>query len=349
MNYQALAGLETQQQLKLLNEAIDFEFKNMALAADMAPDWVLHNTGATIRSHKEAAGAPDMARIKSFLATKYAVPSDNPQLTDVANQFAQFIHQLPEVDLGYQLLFDTVDLRNSSHDHFDVVDTKAGLTWSQRKPGTDIKIRKNITESATTVPYVEYADGLGLQDTWLQFNQFWKIEDAVNEFRATAFDKMAEIHYGLLTALGSGVNQAFDTDDVTTANKAMGSMLRALAASGLGVSQNTRAYAVCEVEQVGRLEKMLTAQRGSAIVDQGTVNQPLSVRIAGVIGTTHIPAGHSGWYLVIPGRKLKRGVWMDLTTEQQRNAIASATDIVGRFQQNAVVGSTDQVRRCLFA
>ena len=106
---------------------------------------------------------------------------------------------------------------------------------------------------------------------------------------------------------------------------------------------------VCSPEKVGRMEKVLTAQRGSAIVEQGTVSQPLVHRIAGIIGTTHVAANDTGSYLVLPGRKIKRGVWKDLTIEDTRNAYTSATDLVGVGQFNAAIGDTSQIKRCKYA
>lgn len=346
IKYDRLASLSDEQRLKVLAGAIDFELKKPQLALEMAKSQVLANN---VKGMK-AANDVGFDRIKSFFATKYATSSDNPELTDLANEFEQFFHSnMPEFDMGFELLFDMVDLRNSTHDHFDILDTSAGLTWTQHKPGEITKIRRAISESKTTVNHLEFRDGLGLLDTWLKFNQFWTIDEAIAEFRATYYDKMASHHYGLLTALGSGVNVAFSTDDVTTANNAAAAILRAMRNKGVGASQASGFYAVCEPEQVGRLEKMLTAQRGSAIVDQGTVGQPLAYRIQGIIGTTHIPASHGSWYLVLPGRKLKRGVWQDMTVESTRNAYAKAEDLVGVGMFNAAIGDSDQVRRVAFS
>ena len=118
---------------------------------------------------------------------------------------------------------------------------------------------------------------------------------------------------------------------------------------GYAAGQNAVFYAVCAPEHLGRIERMLTAQRGSAMVDYGTVGQPLAYSIGGVISTTHVPANSSGYYLVLPGRKLKRGVWKDLTVESARNVYVSAEDIVGVGQYNAAIGDSDQVRRVLFS
>lgn len=345
-------GEDTQKQLQMLAGAASFEMNKVPMAMELAGKAVL-SMSPNLKG-LQAANAPTFERIRSYLGQKlygekYSTPDDNPVLNDIANQFEQFFHtNMPELDMAWTLLFDLVDLRNSTHDHFDIIDTNAGLSWNQRKPGEPVKIRRNFSESKTTIDYLEFSDGLGILDVWLQFQQFWNVDEALAEFRATYFDKMAKLHYGLLTALGTGVDQAFDTDDPTTANAAAAAIIRNVRSSGVPID-NPTFYAVCAVEKVGRLERMLTAQRGSAIIDNGTLNEPLAHRIGGIVGTTHIPSSDTGWYLVLPARKNKRGLWMDLQVEDARNAYVSATDLVGRGQYNAAIGDSNQIRRCLYA
>lgn len=349
INWKAYQQVAPDQRMAALKAAIGYELSRVAFLYDALGKTAVQRTGNIVGMPGAANDDVD-ARIKTALARKYATSADNPELNDPANDMAAFFHEnMPEMDMGWEMLFDLVDLRGSTHDYFDIISTSAGLAWTQREPGAAVKIRKNITESKTLVDVLEFADGLGILDRWLQFQQFWRIDEAIAEFRSTYYDKQAAMHYGLLTALGAGVDEAFATDDVTTANNGAATILRATRDKGYNLGGNVGFYAVCAVEKVGRLEKMLTAQRGSAIVDQGTVSQPLTARIQGVIGTTHVPAADTGWYLVLPGRKIKRGVWKDLTTEQGRNIEKSATDIVGVGQFNAAIGDTAQVRRCKFA
>lgn len=347
INFNKLKGLPMAEQLKALASGIAYEMAKPQLALELAKNSVLASGGNVSGLD---AKAPSFERIKSFLAMKYGTSSDTPELSAVANEFEQFFHtNMPAMDMAFTQLFDVVDLRNSTHDHFDILDTNAGISWTQREPGGKTQIRRAITEAKATVSVLEFSDGLGLLDRWLQFQQFWNIDEAIAEFRAKYYEKKAELHYGLFTALGAGVDTAFSTDDVTTANAAAATIIRNTKSSGYSVGDNPSFYAVCAPEKVGRLEKMLTAQRGSAMVDQGTVGEPLAHRIAGIIGTTHVPAADTGWYMVLPGRKIKRGDWKDLTVESARNAYVSAEDLVGVGQYNAAIGDSNQVRRVKYA
>lgn len=338
---------------KAIANGVAFELKKAALAPDIAGRRAVGNI-------VRAKGMPELSpltpdQIKSALrqklaGQKYSTPDADPILTDVANEFEEFIHtNMPDLDMAFQVLFKLKDLRGSTHDHFDIIDTSKGITWRQRKPGEPIKLRKNFSESKSTVNYVEYAEGVGILDQWLQFNQFWNIEEVVAEFVALYYRKMAEVHYGLFTALGSGVDESYSTDDVKTANAAAATILRNMDSDGRAVGDNPTFYAVTNPENVGRLEKMLTAQRGSAIVAQGTVDQPLVHRIGGIISTVHVDSDDTGWYLVLPERKIQRGVWMDMTMESTRDITVSAEHMVGRGQYNAAIGNSDQVRRVKFS
>ncbi len=349
-DFKKLGGLPEDQRIKALAEAVNMELG-------------LVNDFLSIQGGKSAAGRavvvpgtarkdlmPSHAAVKAHLGAKYATPGDNPVLGDVATRVESFFHtNMPEVDLGWTNLFTYFDLRSSNQDSFEIIDTSAGVTFKQRAPGEKVEIRRNINEDSLSVKYVTYADGVGILDDWLRFQKFWQVEQVVAEFRAQAWDKMAEIHYGLFTALGSGINVAFDTDDTRTFNKAAASLLRGVRASGYAAGQNAGLWIVTSPEQVGRVTKMLEATRGSLIVGYNANSQPIAYNVAGVIATTYVDAADAGYYLVLPNRKIQRANWMDLSIESNRDIYKRAQDWVGTMQFNAAIGDTAQVRRVLFA
>ncbi len=169
------------------------------------------------------------------------------------------------------------------------------------------------------------------------------------EFRAKAWDKKAELHYGLFTALGAGINQAFDADDTKTFNAAAASILRGVRAKGYGAGQHTKFDILCAAEHLGRVNLMLEAQQGSARVAFQAGAQPISYSVRNVVSTTFVPSNSSGYYLVLPGRKIQSGNWKDLSVEQNRDIYTRAQDIVGTEQFNAAIGDSAQVKRVLFS
>lgn len=339
------------EQLKALEQAINTDFNLPALFGELGGSPRI----ATVDGIKVIGGkdgnlvVPSVERVKAHLSTKWAVPGDNPNLVDASNRVVEFFHtNMPDMDLGYQQVFDLVDMRSSNQDSFDILDANQGITFGQVKPGAEVKIRRGVTDSKMSVSVCTFADGVGILDDWLRFQKWWAVSDTVAEFNAKAWDKRASWHYDLFTALSSGVDVAFDTDDTKTLNKAAAKILRAVKAKGYGAGSNAGFVILCAPEDVGRITKMLTATAGSLIVAYQANVQPITVRVQAVIATANLPSNIGGYYLVLPGRKLKSGNWKDLTIESARNIYVSANDYVGKFQANAAIGDTDQVARVKF-
>lgn len=351
IKFNALAQLPDDQKFKALAQAISLELQKPALLQDMMEGKsALCGRQAYLLNDADRPKAPTAEQIKNYLARKWTVGSDTPALMGVATEVESFWHSnMPEIDTGYEAAFDFMDLRASGYDHFDLIDTNAGISFNQVKPGQEVKIRRAISETQTVVKYLEIADGLGLLNDWIRFNKFWNIDEAVAEFRAKFYDRKAELHYGLLTALPSGVNVPFDTDDAKTFNNAAAALFRALRERGYGLGQNPSLLIFAPPEQAGRINKMLMATQGSQIVSMGTLSQPIAFTVRAVITSTHIPANSTGYYLVLPGRKIKRADWQDLTVVSDNNIYTNATDWVGRGKFNAIIGDQAQVRRVLFA
>lgn len=345
-------------QLKALKQAIDTEFGLPGNFLDIAGSAAGRMFGSKSGGHGAgvhllSASQPNFVtqdQVKAHLSRKWATPGDNPILEDVSGRVTSWFHtNMPELDIGWTNLFQTVDLRGSNQDSFEIIDTNAGIAYEQYAPGAKIKIRREFSEAKATVKYLTFGDGIGILDDWLRFQRFWNIEQVVSESRAKAWDKQAELHYGLFTALGAGVNQAFATDDTQTFNAAAAKIIRDIHGQGYGVGQNAQFWILCAPEHVGRILKMLEARSGSNLVAYNTNAQPLAYSVAGVIASPYVPANSTGYYLVLPGRKIQRGVWKDLTVESDRDIYSRAQDWVFHMQFNAAIGNSAQVRRVLFA
>jgi hypothetical protein len=350
-NLKALATLPADQKLKHLAQAVNFELGLVNNYIDVCGGAVKHGRNVSLIGGEKAANADAFAhQVKTFLGQKYTTNSDTPTMSDLAGRVVSFFHtNMPEIDLAWTNLFQLVDMRGIPQDHFDIIGTNAGVTFTQRAPGERIEVRRNITEAVTLVKYVTYGAGLGILDEWLQFQKFWNVEQAVAEFRAQAWDKMAAIHYGLLTAQSTGIDVAFDTNDSKTFNNAAGALFRAVRNSGYAAGANAPLWIVTSPEQKGRVLAMLESTQGSLYLASQNGAQPIAYNVAGVIASTYVAANDTGYYLVLPGRKMQRGNWKDLTLESDRDIYTRAQDWVGHMQFNAAIGDTAQVRRVKFA
>jgi hypothetical protein len=359
-NLSRLRSLPQDQQKAALRGMVAFGLMLPHMATDMlgakAPLVFRHGESRMKGATHGPVALPTDGEIKAwltgdsaakFFGAKWAVPGDNPQLTDTANAFHQFFHELPALDLGYQSLYDFVDMRGSSETTFEVINSNLGITWSRIDGGGNLKPNREIGEGSVNISYVTYGAGLGIQDDWFRFNKFYLVEDAVREFQAKYFALHANAHYGLLTALGAGVNTAFATNDQLTLNNAAATIARAMEPKGYA-SGSMQFDIVTSPEQAGRLLLMLEARQGSAFVAMQN-RQPIAWTIRNLIVSTRITAADTGYYLVLPGLRMKRGQWLDPTLESDRVAAAAATDWYARAQFNAVIADTAQVRRVLFS
>lgn len=349
--YQNLAKVPSgQQRLKALAEAISLDLLLPQMYLDLQGGKAANQNDvhAAPGRHQKDFALPTVDSIKAYLGQKYTTPSDTPALSDVAASVSTVFHSnMPAMDLGWTNLFTIHDLRSSGSDSFEILDTNAGVTFQQRAPGEEVKVRRNIYEALLTVKMLEFADAVGILDVWLDYQKWWNVSNVVSEFVAKAWDKKAEFHYQLIQALGAGIDENFATDATQTFNNAASSIVRNL--DGKGIPTNGPFKILTSPERVGYILKMLEAQRGSNAVAFGASVQPLAYTVDQVIATPKVPSNADGYYLILPGRKLQSGNWKDLGTESDRDIYKGAEDIVARMRFNAAVGEQHQVRRVKFS
>lgn len=268
------------------------------------------------------------------------VPSD-PNLAGVPSVINVFANSAEE-DFGYERLFDFVDMRKSAAKTFEILDASNGITFEQIKEGEPIKVR-GISTAKTSVGYLKYAGGLGFLDDWFRFNQYYLMDDVLRDVRLKYLATMAQVHYALLTALGSGVNQAFATDDVTTINNACAKILTDIKGKGYAAGENPVFKIAAGTGLKARIAKALAA----AFALPNANNNQIAYRIGEVIATTEL--ADDKYYVILPGVKMKRAVWDDLNAESKRDALRRAEDMTWEGKFNAAIGDAAQVRRCSLA
>ena len=362
LNFAALAGLPAAEARTELFNGIKGALLMMPMMLDLM---------GTTRAVKAAASgderitgpdlpAPTLDEVKAYLVsgkaarfmggTKWAVPADNPALVQTGSNMIQFFHEnIRDIDIGWQALFDYVDMMGSNQDHFDLITTSLGFTWEQMKPGGAIKPRREIAEGKTSVGYLTVGEGFSLLDDYIRFNKFYVVAEILSEFYGTYWDQKASLHYSLITGIGAGIDVNFATDAQTTFNAAAAKILRAADGKGYSVGSNAQLDILVSPEKSGLILSMLDAQRGSPMVAYGVAKQPVAFSVRNVIVSTKVSASDTGYYLVLPGRKLKRADWTALTIESKREPSVSAEDWYGRGQYNAIVGDQAQIARVKYA
>jgi len=244
-------------------------------------------------------------------------------------------------DRGYEMLFDEVDMRTSNNDTFEVLDISGGVTFFQQVTGEEVKMSKIPSSAKTLVSYLRFSGGLNILDDWIRFNKFYLIDRLFGDTIKKWWTKKATIFYGLLTALGSGINEAFATDDVTTINNACSTILTNLEAAGYDVDENAQFVITCNPKLRSRIFKAIAA----TFVMPNTNNNQLVYNISAVVSTTKI--ANTSYYVSLPGVKNQRGEWEDLNArpaQRDERLLGAAHIWTGSY--NGIIGEAKQHRRC---
>jgi len=244
-------------------------------------------------------------------------------------------------DRGYEALFAEVDMRQSTSKTFEIANITGGITFYQINPGEEAKLSQLPTAGKVDVGMLRFIGGFAILDDWLRFNELYKIADLTSDTVTRWYDQKANLFYGLIEALGAGVNQAFVTDDVTTINNACSQIIVDMEAAGYAVSAASKFYITCHPSLLARVYKALAA----VFTMPNTNNNQIVYNIAGVIPSAKIAA--TSYYVSLPGLKAKRGEWEDLNTRPaQRNELVLGADHVWTGAYNGAIAETKQFRRC---
>ncbi len=269
-------------------------------------------------------------------------PSDAPDLMNlnkpvVADVFHTGVVD-PLLDYGFEDLFGFVDMRNAGQEYFDILDVTNSITFAERKTDQPAKVY-GITSGSSKVTLMDIAAGIGIMDRWIDYAQFWNLNDAIIESRSKFYDKQATDHYALLAAITADQNQAFATDDITTINNACANILNDCAGKGFVLTGNEVFELRANILLKQRIEKAFALTFNSPNTDANqlvfTVNRKYTTKLAS-----------TSYYVGLPMRKAKRGIWKDLYAESQRDAAKGGTDVFYAGQYNAAIGEEDQFKRC---
>ena len=293
---------------------------------------------------KEAGVDPELVqKIMMLMAQKGMTgPDDAPDVMNRNQPVTAGIFYTAIVDpianFGFEELFDFVDMRGSGQTTFDILDVTNAITFEEIKTGQRMKVY-GITTAKSTVTKMVIAAAIGILDDWINYAQFWNLNQAANEARSKYYDKQATDHYALLAAITSDQNQAFATDDITTINNACAKILSDCAGKGYVLTGNESFELRAHTDLKQRIEKAFALTFNSPNSDKNQLVHTLSRKY-----TTKLAA--TSYYVGLAGRKAKRAIWSDLTAETDRDILLRGTDVAYSGEYNAAIGEEDQFRRC---
>jgi hypothetical protein len=284
-----------------------------------------------------------LAKIHGKEVTGGKFTAHDPNLQGTAPVVMVMSDTLKTPDRGYEVLFDEVDLRQSTSDTFELLDITGGVTFYQQKPGEEAKLTKLPSTAKTLVSMLRFTGGFPVLDDWLRFNKYYLIDELAADTVRRWYDKKATLFYGLMAAL-TGIDEAFDTDDVTTINNACAQILDDLSKAGYAVDENAEFVITANPKLRGRIYKALAA----SFVNPNTNNNQILYNIRAVVSTTKL--ANTSYYVSLPGEKNRRGEWEDLNARPpMRDELKLGADHVWTGGYNGIIGEKKQHRRCQLA
>ena len=282
-------------------------------------------------------------KVLSIIAQKGMTgPSDAPDLMNRGTPVtaAVFYKSIidPLADFGFEEIYDLVDMRQSQQTSFDIIDVTNAITFAEVKTGGRMKVY-GISTTKSTVTKMIIGAAIGILDDWINYAQFWNLNQAVSEARSKYYDKMATDHYALLAAITSDQNESFSTDDITTINNACGQIFSDCDGKGFVLTGNERFILRANPTLKSRIEKAF------ALTFNGMSTAPNQI-VYNIDRMYTTKLANTSYYVGLPGRKAKRGVWTDLTAEIDRDILLRGTDVAYTGEYNCAIGEEDQFRRC---
>ncbi|MEW6115657.1 MAG: hypothetical protein AB1553_01995 [Nitrospirota bacterium] len=248
-----------------------------------------------------------------------------------------------DVDRGYELIFKEVDMRQARSNKFPVLDVTGGVTFYQMTAGEEAKLSRLPSTAKTDVGMLRFIGGLPILDDWINYNEYYLIDQLFEDAYLGYYDKKAQLFYGLLIALDSSINVAFDTDISTTINKACAGILASLKTKKAKNTGQKRFVITCRESDRFKIAKALAASFANA---NSNINE-IVYNIQAVIPTTYISESHNYFYVSLPGFKNMRGEWEDFNArDAQRNELILGADQVWTGAYNGIIGLAEQHRRC---
>lgn len=244
-------------------------------------------------------------------------------------------------DRGYETLFKTVDMRSSTNPTFDVLDVSGLVTYYQVVTGEEPKLSILPTATKSSVSLMRFIGGFTILDDWLRFNDYQKIADLTENAISQWYKKKSTIFYGLLTALSSGINESYVTDDVTTINNACSKIISDMYAAGYNVDEGAEFTITCNQSLRARIMKALSA----AFFMPNTNNNQIVFNVNNLISTPNV--ANTSYYVSLPGIKNLRGEWEDFNGRPaERNELRLGEDLIWTGAYNGVIAESKQHRRC---
>ena len=268
-------------------------------------------------------------------AAEFTAHTNTAAWQNVQNVVAVFADDVGDMDMGWALAFDEVDLTGTPRASFDIVGHTTGFSFRRVPDGHRAEIH-GVAGSRVNIPIDTYGGGLGFLQNWFDDQEWWNVEDAANTFRYQESEQKATLHYGLISAVTDTIT--YDTTGDNATQKDAISIFKAAAecivdnrATGLGISAQTPFLLYTHINNWARVLKALAA----VVPDTSQKIQPVNVR---VVPTTFVSASYLGW-IGAPGRKSKYGRRLNMEVLEDFDLTMRGRDLVGWYRYGSYLNA----------
>lgn len=251
-------------------------------------------------------------------------------------------------DTTWTVLFDVRDYRNTTEEDFEIANVEDAVSFRTHADGERVELY-GVSGNVEKYPFALLGGGFQFLRTWIQDNKFWRVGDGLRAMQTGYAVDMARLAYAVLTNPTGLTVQARDADgnsvvenDVNTVNAAATAILADVYNADGHLAPNPSFFLVYNSLTPGyadRVAAMMAANYGLANAALGAAKLTYPVQM---VGSPHVPSG--ALYLVMPGRKLKTGVRMDLTNFERFDPTNFSEGRIGWGRYVHVRGSAKQVR-----
>ena len=313
--------------------------------------------GAIQHNWSQAQRAGELLRKAGI--TEFTSAANFPD--SVLNIVDKFHVDIAELDTGYEMAFDAIDLTGVKTSSFTVRSSQSGLTFKKVRDGDKARIY-SVSGGEVSVSLNLYGGALQWLKTWFDDGEWWTIEDNALEFRRKWYEDKATLFYDMIQSLSQTYNTVYTglgtttTDkDRYTINDAAYTLITRHKDTGLGVTAGTPLLLYSDLSMKSRVEAALNPVRTQYVSDVGLSYNITPVYTSYLDWTYVNDDGATKWtgdagaskplgYMCIPGRKNKTGNRMDLTLLAETDILAFAETVAGWGRYGAFMNETQWQR-----
>lgn len=261
-------------------------------------------------------------------------------------------------DDGWTMAFDVKDMASTRRNGFSMLNIQSGITFNLTPTGDKAKIYQ-MSGDREFVWFDRYSGGLSWDRTLFDDEEWLTIEDQAIHFRNEAFRSRAAVYYALIEALPAAQNVAWQppdpaglavTDrsytairDAETLNQAAEDIILAVQNSGYGVTPTSSFIVLVPLQLRNRIKKALNIGLDQVSDAVKHIDYNFQMVVTTMFATTNV------FYVVLPKKKMKVGLRMDLTSFSDFDMLSYSDSQVGWMRHGGAIGDVEQIRRCATA